>query len=100
MATFPNARKFSSYLVRAKFCPIEQIVGSHKCKDKSCERCLNVQEISCFTISVINERYKINYQFDFFMQVLHILTKNLQPPGTLFFSVPGNQPAKLCPKVN
>ena len=36
----------------------------------------------------------------FFIQVLHILTKNLQLPDTISFSVPGNQPAKTYPKVN
>ena len=36
----------------------------------------------------------------FFIQVLHILTGNLQSPGTISFSVPGNQPAKICSKVN
>ena len=39
MATFCSAHKLSSYLVRAKFYPIEQIVGSHECKDKRCEVC-------------------------------------------------------------
>ena len=34
MATFRSACKFSSYLVRAKLHPIEQIVGLHKCKGK------------------------------------------------------------------
>ena len=29
-----------------------------------------------------------------YIQVLHILTENLQSPGTINFSVPGNQPAK------
>ena len=29
----------------------------------------------------------------------HILTKKLQSPGTISFGVPGNQPAKICPKV-
>ena len=39
MATFCSAHKLSSYLVRAKLYPIEQIVGSHECKDKCCEVC-------------------------------------------------------------
>ena len=29
-----------------------------------------------------------------YIQVIHILTENLQSPGTINFSVPGNQPAK------
>ena len=47
-----SARKLSSYLVRAKLYLIERIVGSHKCKDKRCEVCLNIQETSCFSSSV------------------------------------------------
>ena len=43
MATFCSAGKLSSYLVRAKLYPIERIVGSHKCRSKRCEACLNVQ---------------------------------------------------------
>ena len=60
MATFHSARKLSSYLVRAKLYPIERIVGSHKCKGKRWEVCLNVQETSCFSSSVTNKTYKIN----------------------------------------
>ena len=36
----------------------------------------------------------------FFIQVLHILTKNVKSPGTISFSVPGNEPAKIYPKVS
>ena len=64
MTTFRRARKLSSYLVRAKLYPIERIVGSHKCKGKRCEVCLNVQGTSCFSSSVTNETYKINHHFD------------------------------------
>ena len=34
------------------------------------------------------------------MQVLHILTENLQSPDIIFFSAPGNQVAKIYSKVN
>ena len=64
MATFCSARKLSSFLVRANLYPIERIVGSHKDKGKRCEVCLNVQEASCFSSSVINKTYKINHQFE------------------------------------
>ena len=56
MATFYSACKFSNYSARAKFYLRVQIVGSHKCKDKICEGWLNVQETSCFTSPVINEK--------------------------------------------
>ena len=36
--------------------------------------------------------------FYFFIQVLRILTKNVQSPGTISFRVSGNQPAKICQK--
>ena len=65
MATFRSAHKLSSYLVRVKLYPIERIVGSHKCKGKRCEVCLNVHKTSCFSSSVTNETYKINYQFEY-----------------------------------
>ena len=32
---------------------------------------------------------------NFFIQVLHILTKSLHSPDTISFGVPGNQPAKI-----
>ena len=38
--------------------------------------------------------------FPFFIQVLYILTENLQSPGTTSFSVTPNQPTKICPVVN
>ena len=35
-----------------------------------------------------------------YIQVLHILTKNLESLCTISFSVPGNQAAKICLKAN
>ena len=64
MTTFHSVHKVNSYLVKAKLHPIERIVGSHKCKGKRREVCLNIQETSCFSSSVTNETYKINHQFD------------------------------------
>ena len=34
MAKIHSAQKLSSYLVRTKLYPIEQLVGSHKCEGK------------------------------------------------------------------
>ena len=39
MISFSSARKLSSYLVRAKLCPIERTVGSFKCTKKRCKVC-------------------------------------------------------------
>ena len=36
----------------------------------------------------------------FFIQVLHILTKHLQSPGTITFVVPGNKSKKPRAKAN
>ena len=44
MATFCNVRKLNIYLVRTDLFLIERIVGSHKCKEKGCEVCLNVRK--------------------------------------------------------
>ena len=49
MITFRNARKLSSYLVRAKLYPLERTVGSCKCYGKRCEVCEDVTETSTFT---------------------------------------------------
>ena len=55
MISFRSARKFSSYLVRAKLYPTERIVGSYKCGGKRCEVCINVNETSKFTSTVTGE---------------------------------------------
>ena len=44
MIFFRRARKLSSYLVRAKFYPLERTVGSVQCKAKHCQTCQNVKE--------------------------------------------------------
>ena len=59
MDSFRKARKLSSYLVRAKFCPLERKVGSFKCKEKRCQTCLNINEMDSFASSVTEEEYKI-----------------------------------------
>ena len=64
MDSFRKARKLSSYLVRAKFCPLERKVGSFKCKEKRCQTCLNINEMDSFASSVTEEEYKIYHCFD------------------------------------
>ena len=59
------------------------------------ERVLKLQQLLFF-----RPRTQALSKSSFFIQVLHILTKNLQSPGTVSFTVPGNQPAKICPKAN
>ena len=64
MISFRGARKLSSYLVRAKLCPIERTVGSFKCNVKRCHTCLNVNETDTFTSTTTVETYKIKHQFN------------------------------------
>ena len=64
MASFLSARKISSYLVRAKLCPLERRVGSFKCGGRCCQVCLNVMETETFTSTSTNQTYKINHEFN------------------------------------
>ena len=77
MAKFCRARKLSSNLKMAKLYPIERIVGSHKCKDKRCEVCLSVREITSFSSPVTNEAYKVNHQFACNKKCIYGLSKNV-----------------------
>ena len=42
-------RNLSSYLVRAKLCPMERKTGSCECKGNRCQVCLNVSGMETFT---------------------------------------------------
>ena len=50
--TSRSAKKFSSYLVRAKLYPSERTVGSCKCSGKRCEVGDNITETSTLTSTV------------------------------------------------
>ena len=64
MVSFRGARKLRSYLVRAKFYPLERLVGSFKCSGKRCQICLNVTERKTFSSTVTKQEYKINHKFN------------------------------------
>ena len=64
MVSFRGARKLRSYLVRAKFYPLERSVGSFKCNGKRCQICLNVTERKTFSSTVTKQEYKINHKFN------------------------------------
>ena len=64
MISFRSARKMASYFVRAKLYPEEWTKGSFKCGSKRCEVCLNVNETSTFTSTVLGETYIINHKFN------------------------------------
>ena len=64
MVSFRNARKLSSYLVRAKLCPLERRVGSYKCRCNRCQLCRSIKETDMFICNNDQRSYKINHSFD------------------------------------
>ena len=52
MVSFWQAQKLSSYLVRAKFYPLERSVGSFKCNGMCCQVCINVTESIPFLVQL------------------------------------------------
>ena len=60
IVSYRSARKISSYLVRAKFYPLERKVGSEKCGKSRCEVYVNIQETDRFTSTTTGESVKIN----------------------------------------
>ena len=64
MASFRNARKISSYLVRAKLYPLERHVGSFIWGCRCCQVCFNVTETETFISASTNQTYKINHEFN------------------------------------
>ena len=60
MVSFTIPRIISSYLVRAKLCLLDRVVGSTICGKKRCEVCMNISETNTFTSNVTGEKYKIN----------------------------------------
>ena len=53
--SFRSARKLSSYLVSAKLYLTERTARSYEGGGKRCETCVNVNEITTFTITVTGE---------------------------------------------
>ena len=49
MISFRSLHRISSYLVRAKLCPLERFVGSMQCKKRRCEVSANVTETYTFS---------------------------------------------------
>ena len=62
MVSFRSPRQISSYLVRAKFYPLERVVTSTKCGKKRCEVCVNVSETITFTSNVTGETHEANHK--------------------------------------
>ena len=63
MVSFKRSRKISSYLVRAKFYPVERSVGSFNCKRPHCQFCAYVNETENLTSAGTGETHKINHRF-------------------------------------
>ena len=57
MVSFRRARRISSYLVRAKFNPLERCVGSRRCKKRRYEVCTDVKEIDTFCSTVTGKTF-------------------------------------------
>ena len=64
MISFRSSRKISSYIVRAKWYPLERTVGSYKCGKKRCELCDVISETDIFPSTVTGESFKINHRFN------------------------------------
>ena len=64
MVSFRGTRKLGSYLVRARFYPLERSIGSFKCNGKRCHVCLNVRETKTFSSTFTKKEYKIDHKFD------------------------------------
>ena len=61
MVSYRNARKLSSYLVRAKLYPLERKRGFYKCCRSRCRVCNNIEETETFSSTVTGETCKINH---------------------------------------
>ena len=61
MVSFRGARKLSSYLVRAKFIPLNVRLDHAVVTKKQCQVCLNVTETDSLTSTSTNKAYKINH---------------------------------------
>ena len=61
MVSYRNARKLSSYLVRAKLYPLERKRGCDKCRSSRCQVGNNIEETETFSSTVTEETYKINH---------------------------------------
>ena len=64
MVSFRRARRISSYLVRAKFNPLERCVGSRQCKKRRYEVCTDVKEIDTFCSTVTGKTFQINHELN------------------------------------
>ena len=78
MISFRNARKLSSYLVRAKRYPLERTVGSVQCKGKRCQTCDNVKETETFTSTTTGKTFKIIHKLNCNDKCLvYLITRNV-----------------------
>ena len=64
MVNLRNPRNLSSYLVRAKFYPLEKWVGSYKFRCNCCQVFYTITETDMFICNNNHKAYKINHSFD------------------------------------
>ena len=56
------SRRISSFLLRAKLCPLERFVGSRECKKRRCEVCTDVTETDNVSSTVTGKTFQINHE--------------------------------------
>ena len=59
MVSFQSTKKLSSYLICAKFYPLERKRSSYKCGSSRCQVCNNVEEVDTFTSTITGESFNI-----------------------------------------
>ena len=64
MVSFTSLHRISSYLVRAKLCPLERFVGSRQCKKRRCKVSTNVIETYTFSSTATGETFQINHELN------------------------------------
>ena len=61
---FLSARKLRNYLVRPKMYPMKRTVRSKNCGNERYEVCINANEASNFTRTVMGKTFIVNHKFD------------------------------------
>ena len=62
MVSYGNVKKLCSYLVRAKFFPLERNRGSYKGGSSRCQVSNSIEEICTFANTVTGESFQINHR--------------------------------------
>ena len=103
LMVFKHQRKKMASLIKSKLsrkrnypCKSGKYTGIKTDRNLNCKQHIPG---SAIRLNIADALY-LQLEFFLFIQVLHILTENLKSPGTIYFGVAGNQPAKIYSKVN